>query len=269
MRLKNLSRMGWRLAALKNGLQDATAYRVEFFFEVVGSALVPALIQWVLWYALFKIGGATEIAGMTYIDLIHYTLASILFTQIRGGDHDFELQEMIRSGQLSNYLLRPVGAVEFVYVRGIAPKLFIAAICLAVGMTAGYWLGISPLRMLGAMFLALLGNIIHYQLGASLATMAFLWEEAYSVLMVKNMVVSLLSGELIPLNLFPESMQWIWKSTPFYLYVFGPTQYALGRWSHQEYLFQIGVAFAWILAFWCVIRISWSLGIRRYLSLGG
>ena len=46
-----------------------------------------------------------------------------------------------------------------------------------------------------------MGNVIHFQFGATLAAAGFLWEEAYSLLMVKNMVVGLLSGEMIPLNL--------------------------------------------------------------------
>jgi ABC-2 type transport system permease protein len=259
----------WRIAALKNGFQDATAYRVEFLFEILGSAFVPAAIQWVLWYALFQIGGATQIGGMTYSDLVHYTLVSLLFSQIRGGDHDFELQEMIRSGQLSNYLLRPVSVVEFIYIRGAAARLFIAGLCLVLGMGIAATLGLSPLRLLGAMLLALVGNIIHYQIGAALSTTAFLWEEAYSILMVKNMVVNLLSGELIPLNLFPPSMQWIWKSTPFYLYVFGPTQFALGKWTYLEYFNQLGIAMLWVIGMWAVIRITWGLGMKRYLSLGG
>jgi ABC-2 type transport system permease protein len=259
----------WRLAALKNGFQDATAYRIEFLFEILGSAFVPAAIQWVLWYALFQVGGASEIAGMNYSEMVHYTLVSLLFSQVRGGDHDFELSEMIRSGQLSNYLLRPVGVVEFVYIRGVAPRLFIAGFCLLLGIALGMFLGFSPIRMVGSMLLALIGNIIHYQIGAALATTAFLWEEAYSMLMVKNMIVNLLSGELIPLNLFPSSMQWIWKSTPFYLYVFGPTQYALGRWSHTEYFYQLGIACLWMLGAWIAIRVTWGLGMNRYLSLGG
>ncbi len=263
------SGLSWRWAALKNGFQDATVYRVEFLFEVLGAAFVPAAIQWVLWYAMFHIGGATEIAGMNYIDLVHYTLVSLLFTQIRGGDHDFELAEMIRSGQLSQYLLRPVSVVEFVYIRGVAPKLFLAAFCLILGIVAGFAFGLEPARLIGSMFLALIGNVIHYQIGAALASSSFYWEESYSLLMVKNMIVSLLSGELIPLNLFPESLQWIWKSTPFYLYVFGPTQYALGRWSHAEFLTQIGIGFFWVIAGWMLIRMSWGLGMKRYLSLGG
>ncbi len=259
----------WRVAALKNGFQDATAYRLEFLFEIVGSALVPALIQWIFWYAMFQLGGATEIAGMTYRDMIFYTLMSLLFSQIRGGDHDFEIQEMVRSGNLSNYLLRPIGVVEFIYIRGAAPRLLIAGTCLTLGIIVGIFFGFSPARMLGAMAMAFLGNIIHYQIGAILATSAFVWEEAYSFLMVKNLAVSILSGELLPLNLFPDSLQWIWKSLPFYLYVYGPTQYALGKWSHLEWAQNFGLGLCWAFAGWIGIQLSWKWGIRRYLSLGG
>lgn len=259
----------WRIAALRNGFRDATAYKLEFFFEFFGSAFVPAAIQWVLWYAMFHQGGLSSVAGMSYNEMIHYTIASLLFTQIRGGDHDFELAELIRNGQLSNYLLRPVGVVEFIFIRGIAPKLVIAGACLIVGMLIGSLIDLSPGRLLGAMTLALAGNIIHYQIGAALSTTSFLWEESYSILMVKNMVVSLLSGELIPLNLFPHSMQWIWKSTPFYLYVYGPVQYALGHWTHAQFAMQFGLAITWMLFAWLLIVITWRLGMRRYLGIGG
>src|SRR6185437_17000325 len=122
---------------------------------------------------------------------------------------------------------------------------------------------------IGAMFLALVGNLIHYQISASLATTAFLWEEAHGILMVKNMLVNFLSGELFPLNLIPAGWAWIWKSTPFYLYVFGPTQYALGRWSNIEYLHNLEFAAVWLVIGWILVRVTWSIGIRRYLSLGG
>lgn len=148
-------KLQWRLAALKNGFQDATAYRLEFLFEILAAAFVPAAIQWVLWYAMFRVGGVSQVSGMNYEDMMHYTLVSLLFSQIRGGDHDFELAEMARSGQLSNYLLRPVGVVEFIYIRGVAPRLFIASLCLTAGMVIGLFFGFSPLRMIGAMFLAL------------------------------------------------------------------------------------------------------------------
>ncbi|OFZ19655.1 MAG: hypothetical protein A2X94_16485 [Bdellovibrionales bacterium GWB1_55_8] len=262
--------LDWRAATLKNGFRDATAYRVEFFSDIVGSAIVPAAIQLVFWHALFTLGGATEVAGMTFTDMIHYTIVSVLFSQVRGGDQDFELGEMIRTGTLSNYLLRPVSVVEFIYLRGAAPRFLIAGLSLILGLILSLWLGgASPVRVCGAMVMAVMGNVIHYQIGAVLSTMGFYWEDAYSMLMVKNLVVSILSGELLPLNLFPASMRWIWESTPFYLYVFGPTQYALGRWTHLEFLHHLGIALIWMLGLWFLIRMTWKIGIRRYLSLGG
>ncbi|MEK6579410.1 MAG: hypothetical protein AABZ55_09310, partial [Bdellovibrionota bacterium] len=63
-------RLAWRIATLKNGFQDATAYRIEFLFEILGAAFVPAAIQITLWYAMFKVGGATEVHGQTFLDLL-------------------------------------------------------------------------------------------------------------------------------------------------------------------------------------------------------
>ena len=87
--------------------------------------------------------------------------------------------------------------------------------------------------------------------------------------MVKNMLVSLLSGELLPLNLFPQKMQWLWKSTPFYLYVFGPVEFVLGRWTPLMFAHQCLIGCAWMVFGWAFIKVTWGLGMKRYLSLGG
>ena len=260
---------GWRFAALKNGFQDTMADRLEFLMEVVGYMAVPACVQLVLWYALFKVGGKDTIAGQTFQDFVAYTFTSILFTQVRGGNHDFELQDMIRSGSLSQYLLRPVNVIEFVYIRGISGKVLITLMCFLIGFTVMPFFGFNPFRLIGSMAMAFLGNMIHYQMGAALAALAFKWEEAYSVLMVKNMVVDLLSGELIPLNLFPEHLSWIWKSTPFYLYVYGPTSFALGRWTVLEFFQNFSIGVLWLMAFTALTQFLWKRGIRNYLALGG
>ncbi len=261
--------LNWRLAALKSGFSDAMAYRLEFFLEILGYAAVPAAVQMVLWYAMFTSGGQATVAGHTYAEMMTYTLTTVIFSQVRGGNHDFELAEMIRAGTLSQYLLRPVGVVQYVYIQGVAGKLLVAMICLMAGLVASPWLGAHPGRLIAAMGLALLGNAIHYQMGAAIAAAAFAWEEAYSVLMVKNMVVDMLSGELIPLFLFPASMAWVWKCTPFYLYVYGPTQYALGQWSHVMFLQQVGLALLWLMGFMALTHFLWSRGIRKYSALGG
>lgn len=261
--------LGWRWAALKNGLLDSVAYRWEFIFGLFGDAAVPLLIQTLIWGALYSENQNALIAGMTFKDMMSYTIASVLFSQIRGGDLDFEVSEMIRTGQLSQYMLRPIGVLEFVFVRGTSTRLLIALICLIAGLGWTVYTGGSVGRLCGAMFLALIGNVIHFQVGAALTATAFYWEEAYSILMVKNVIVGLLSGEMIPLFLVPEKWAWIWKSTPFYLYVYGPAQYTLGHWTHMQFFQACMVGLIWIVGLWGCIRLVWGVSMKRYMSLGG
>jgi ABC-2 type transport system permease protein len=264
-----LPNLQWRFAALRNGFQDATAYRMEFLLEVVGYAIVPAATQWILWYSLFVTGNNTSIAGRSYSEVLQYTFVSMLFSQIRGGNHDFELAEMIRDGSLSQYLLKPVGVLEFVYIRGVAPKLLITGIGTLIGIGVSLYLQLPLIYIPIAILIAIMGNIIHYQIGAIIAASAFAWEEAYSLLMVKNVIVGLLCGELIPLYLFPESYSWLWKYTPFYLYVYEPTQIFLGKASWTEINQSVIIGMLWIVSLSFLTKKAWNKGIHQYQSLGG
>ena len=259
----------WRLAAVRNGMRDALAYRGDFLLELFGSALLPVAIQLILWYSIFKTQGAGSFGGMNYSQLLAYTWTSLLFSQVRGGDYDFSLIEMIRTGSLSTYLLRPVGVVEFTFFQGFGEKIFTASFCFCLGLAATFFTDLSITNLLLGMSMAIMGNMIHYLFGAALATVAFYWENAFAVLMVKNMVVSLFSGELLPLSVVPTKYAWIWESTPFYLYVYGPTQVALGKWDHAMWAHQMLIACGWLVAFYLAMRFLWSYSIDRYQGIGG
>jgi ABC-type uncharacterized transport system permease subunit len=260
---------GWRGAALKNGLKDSLAYRAEFLIGVISAAFVPVCIQLILWSSIFQASSSGLVSGMNYADLLAYTWTSLLFSQIRGGDHDFAISEMIRTGSLNNYLLRPVGVLEFTYIRGLGEKLFILIIGTLIGIIATAFTPITLSGLLMGMVIAFLGNIIHFMFGSILCATAFYWENAFAILMVKNMMVSLLCGELLPLTLVPEKYAFIWQSTPFYLYVFGPTQLALGRWGVSEFFHHGLIALVWIFAFWAIMKGVWKFAIHRYQGMGG
>ena len=267
--LRNSWSIEWRLAAVKNGMKDALAYRWDFLIDFFGQAIVPVGIQLILWHAIFQQNGGSTFGGMTHSELLAYTWTSLLFSQIRGGNYDFALIEMIRTGSLSQSLLRPVGPVEFVFWRGLGDKLFTATFCFLLGIIASFFAGHSIMNLIMGMMLAILGNVIHYLFGATLAAVAFYWENAFAILMVKNMAVSLLSGELIPLSVVPEKFANIWQSTPFYLYVYGPTQVALGKWSPEVWMHHMTIGFAWCFAFAIALKITWKISIHRYQGIGG
>ena len=259
----------WRVAAIQNGIRDALAYRGDFILDFVGQAIVPVGVQLILWNSIFKTSGNSSLAGMSYAQLMAYTWTSILFSQVRGGNYDFGLIELIRTGGLNNYILRPVGVIEFTFFRGLGEKLFTASVCMFLGMIATFFTSMTLTNLILGMMLAILGNLIHYLFGSALAAVAFYWENAFAILMVKNMAVSLLSGELIPLSIVPPKYSWIWESTPFYLYVYGPTQIALGKWDHTMWAHQMGIGLLWVFGFWAMLKISWSVSMKHYQGMGG
>jgi ABC-2 type transport system permease protein len=268
--LQNSSiKLNWRIATIRNGVKEALAYRGEFLLDIFGSAIVPVGIQLMLWTAILRGDPNASFAGMSYGELMAYTWTSLLFSQIRGGDLDFSIIEMIRTGTLNNYLLRPVGVLEFVYFKGLGEKLLTLLFCFALGSIATLFTSLSLPNLLMAMMLALLGNVIAYLFGCILATVAFYWENAFAALMVKNMVVALFCGELIPLTIVPEKYSLIWKCTPFYLFVFGPTQVALGKWNSSVWLREMGLGVLWILAFLMLLHLAWKKSIHRYQGIGG
>ena len=257
----------WWATTVLNGIKDAVAYRVEFFLGLISSAFVPVGIQLIFWWALFR-DGASTFAGNTQAELISYTLTTLVFSQVRGGNHDFSLIELIRTGGLNVYLLRPVSIVQFIYIRGFGEKALVIMMGLAAGALACFFGPLSFSGLLMGMVLAIVGNIIHYQVGAALGAVAFYWENAFAVLMMKNTLVSILSGELIPLYLFPPHYEWVWKSTPFYLYVFGPTQLALGKWNFSDFVTHLGSGLVWMAALGWVTSYVWKRSIRSYQGIG-
>ena len=269
MSLKSSWGLEWRLAAIRNGIKETMAYRGDFLLDVIGSSVVPVGIQLMLWHSILQGDPNARFAGMSSSELLSYTWTSMLFSQIRGGNHDFTLIELIRTGSLSNYLLRPVGVVEFTYFKGIGEKLITATLCLILGSIATLFTSMQLSHLFMGLALALMGNIIAYLFGAILAGVAFYWENAFAVLMVKNMVVSLFSGELIPLSIVPEAYSYIWKATPFYLFVYGPTQVAMGKWDTSMWGTQMGIAVIWIFALWGVLHATWKFSIHRYQGIGG
>lgn len=269
MSVKATLGLDWRFAAIRNGIKETMAYRGDFLLDLIGSSIVPVGIQLMLWHSILKGDPNARFAGMSYSELLSYTWTSMLFSQIRGGNHDFTLIELIRTGALSNYLLRPVGVVEFTYFKGIGEKLITACVSLILGSIATLFTSMTLSHLFMGLALALMGNIIAYLFGSILAGAAFYWENAFAVLMVKNMIVSLFSGELIPLSMVPESYAWIWKATPFYLFVFGPAQVAMGKWDASMWITQMGIGFAWILALWGVLHATWRYSIHRYQGIGG
>jgi len=106
----------------------------------------------------------------------------------------------------------------------------------------------NPYDIVIAAVLVLLGLAFMSQFNNFLEILAFKFNDVNLFLMIKNDILSFISGSLIPLALLPawllSGLRWL----PFYHVLYLPSMLMIGR-NHEEGLFGLGVLVVWNLVF--------------------
>jgi ABC-2 type transport system permease protein len=110
--------------------------------------------------------------------------------------------------------------------------------------------------------------ILLFALHFAVASMAFFFDNVYSLNTTKNMIIWMLTGELMPLDLLPSPLkEWV-IALPFSCGIYLPAAYLSGRIATGVFMqgfisLAIGGVFFGLLA-----RFVWQQGLRRYSGTG-
>ena len=250
-------------AIVKGEIMIGTMYRASFIFTVLSNLLYIVLVYY-LWSSIYR--GATVIRGMTFEQtFVYLALASSIFIlfktytdwlishRILDGSItvdlfkpiDFQLQMLSHAagGALSNFVIITVPALAVVWltVGGSVP--------IGVG-----WLFFMP--ALGIAFV--ISFLLDYMVGLSSFYTASLW----GISMTKEIIVTLLSGALIPIQFFPEAVQNILKFLPFQAIYNVP----LTMITQPD---QPVSAYAGLLVLWLASRLFFRRAVRVLTVAGG
>ena len=77
------------------------------------------------------------------------------------------------------------------------------------------------------------------------------------------------TGNLIPLDLFPASVQRVALLLPFRFTLSFPVELALGRLTRAHALSLLGAQAAYIAFALLITNLVWRAGLRRYAAYGG
>ena len=122
--------------------------------------------------------------------------------------------------------------------------------------------------ILGFVVSLLLSIYLSYCIYFIMVCFAFWFGEVRSIVVAYNVGMLMISGQYIPIRLFPEEVLAIIKWTPIPYLVDTPVSIATGLIGYQEWITHIGFA-----SIWCIILTSTSLliyrsGIKGYEAYG-
>ena len=108
------------LAYFRVGIIDAFIYRAEGIIWMLNDA-GPAIIALIFWSAAFQT--QANFAGYTFSQILIYYLGIMFINNVINTQPQFFLSEEIRSGDFSNYLLKPINLTMFKFASNSSWRL--------------------------------------------------------------------------------------------------------------------------------------------------
>jgi len=254
-------------------LQEYLAYRLNFFLWRFRS-LVFTLTLLFFWLAVY--GNQKTLFGYERAQMFTYLLGVVFLDGLILASRTADLAPQLRSGELSKYLLRPIGLFKFLLARDMADKalnLLFAVLEIGVLIMLLNFSFYFPQTFLewGLFILQLIISFfLYFFLSLAISLTAFWTEEIWATRWLLGVVLlDFFSGVIFPIDILPSSVAKLFYLTPFPYLIFSPLKIWLGQVSVRVALSSILVTFIWGAAFYYLSMSLWQKGTRKYGAFGG
>ncbi len=206
------------LAIALASFMEAAAYRAYFIFTIL-SNLFYMVIVYFLWKAIFSSVSTETINGMTFKQTFIYLalagcLSNVLMTWTEWG-----MSRDVKNGNIGLHLVRPLDYQVNVFSRSLGDIftnfiiIFLPSF-IVIFIIAGdeLKLGINLIFFVTAFAVA---AIINLTFDFLIGLISFYTESIWGISTMKDTVVMLLAGAVIPLPFFPENIRRVIEFLPF------------------------------------------------------
>jgi ABC-2 type transport system permease protein len=260
-------RGGWAL--VKSTWASWLQYR-SFFFLLAFMWMVPPLIYMFVWSTA---AGEEEIGGLGRGEFVAYYLVLILVNQLTYAQTNWTVGDVIRSGGLTPWLLRPIPAIYNTLASEAAGKVVYMVFVIPITALLAFLLR-PELHVTGSHLLLFVPALalawaLRFFWGYWLALLAFWATRADALLAVQDSLVFLLAGVVAPSPLLPAALRAASIVLPFRYMVGFPVEILTGQLGSGDLALGFSLQLAWLAAALVLTRLVWRLGLKHYSAVGG
>lgn len=247
--------------------------RLDYRQELATTLFVGFLVftgQAVFWSAVFD--GREVVNGFTFSQILVYYLLARITSDIIDSKVGFKLTEMILSGQVSSFLLKPITFQVWLLFQEISQMvtdalikalIYILIFLMIFGGVDIAFINI-PMFVISMGLSFLIGFSIFFLVGC----IAFWTENARSLNYALGRIILFLAGGLVPLAFFPDFLQDVIKILPF-AYMFDlPVKILTDKIEYNEIFMGMGIQIIWIILLWFFAKRVFSWFVKHNESVG-
>jgi ABC-2 type transport system permease protein len=247
------------------------AYRLRYFTGIL-TYFINVSVYYFIWKAVYA--GSTTLAGYDLPQMVTYVGVGWMTRSFYFNNVDREMAAEVSEGKISINLIKPVDT-QVMYIAQTAGEACFRAAMFTVPISLVLF-AVYPIRppasagaAAGYLCSCFLSLLIFSSMNFLVGTLALHIQSILGVIRAKFFVVEFLSGLLVPLTFFPESVRRILIFLPFPYVSFTPLEIYLGRSSGGAALEAIGAQALWVVLLFTAGRFFWKYSTRRLSIQGG
>lgn len=263
------------LSIFKISFEEEFTYRLNFVLWRVRNVL-QIFLTYFLWSTVYsdptrQIFGYDRTKILTYVFGIMIVRALVLSARAMAVSND------IASGDLSNYLTKPMDYFRYWFTRDIASKVLNLSFAafefalLFVLLKPPFFFQTNLEAIMAFLISIVLAILIYFLILFLLSSISFWIPEIGwgSHFLVTVVIIESLSGSLFPINILPSTLQSIILATPFPYLIYFPIEVYLGNITGWALFGGLLIAASWAGVLWVCLNIVWQKGLKVYQSFGG
>ncbi len=251
-------------------LKQYFVYRLSFILWRLRN-LLGLFFLYSLWTSLSN--QKTQIFSYTPDKLVSYVLLTNILSSIILTTRTADVASEIRSGDLANYLIKPLSFLKYILSRELVDKLInsLFAIFEIIFLIAIFkptiFIQKNIITYLMFFLAIIIATTIFFSISLTLSFIAFWSAEIWAPRFIFFVLISLIAGTLFPLDILPSSIFNLLIITPLPYLIFFPAKIYLHGFSHQQ-LTPFIISIIWSLILFKTMVFVWKLGIKNYNVYG-
>lgn len=259
-----------------NELKSQLAYRGAFYIWAFIS-MFGSFISYFLWMAIYGssesgvIGNLTQNEMVVYIFMVYITSSMVSISLSTWVGYD------VVEGRVALNLIKPIDYRASLIARALGNmiyRLLVPGIFIWIGLELykSFFLGmpfVSLSTLVAYICSVLLSFLIYVLFDFCFGMVAFFTTYIFGLRMAKSALMSFLTGQLIPISLFPEFAQNLFEFLPFSSMVYTPVMVYLGKYTGTDLAIALGKQTFWVVFLYWLGSLIWKRVTKRLVVLGG
>ncbi len=258
------------------GVQELIAYRVNFLCFLIGE-IMSAFIMFFVWKAVFNSTGEKAFMGFTMEDMVVYLFISFLTGYLTYSDGAFSIGEEIVDGSIAMRMIKPCSFDMCFLFQELGNRLISIAMIfvpIVAGVEIYRYVITGVLRFDIRFFLLYLlslvfAYLISFYFNVCYGFMAFFFKNLWGTSLIKETLVSFLSGAVIPLAFLPKGLALVLNFLPFASLSYTPVMIYMGMYSVSQIIYSLLLQLFWLIVMYLLSKLVWRSAVKRLSVQGG